>query len=182
MSFNNHLYEQVDEIPMGSPLGSSVANLFMCALKQNFLSYCPSAYKPIFYRRFVDDAFCISEIVLKLIFFLIICITNILISNSHMNLRKIIRYNFWIFWLHLDDSFSTNLYRKKTFTGLYIHFNNLSAFQYKINLISTLIYHAFHICSTYIAFHRQMFSTAKSFSATAYCSYCQKVSRQAISS
>ena len=46
---------------MGSPLGPSFANIFMCALEQNFLSNCPSSYKRIFYRRLVDDTFCIFE-------------------------------------------------------------------------------------------------------------------------
>ena len=46
---------------MGSPLGPSFANVFMCALEQNVLFTCPSDYKPVFYRRFVDDAFCIFE-------------------------------------------------------------------------------------------------------------------------
>ena len=31
----------------------------MCALEQNFLSNCPNDFKPLLYRRFVDDAFCI---------------------------------------------------------------------------------------------------------------------------
>ena len=59
--FNNHLYEQTDGVAMGSPLGLSFANIFMCALEQNFLSNCPSNYKPIFYRRFIDDTFCIFQ-------------------------------------------------------------------------------------------------------------------------
>ena len=35
------------------------ANLFMRAIEQNFLSKCPPDLKPVFYRRLVDDAFCI---------------------------------------------------------------------------------------------------------------------------
>ena len=41
------------------------------------------------------------KMVLKLNVFLIVSIANSLISNSHMSLRKIIRYHFWIFWLHI---------------------------------------------------------------------------------
>ena len=59
--FNNHLYEQTDGVAMGSLLGPSFANIFMRALEQNFLPNCPSNYKPIFYRRFVDDTFCIFQ-------------------------------------------------------------------------------------------------------------------------
>ena len=46
------------------------------------------------------------------------------------------------------SGFSTTLYRKKTFTGLYTEFSSLAPNKYKVNLISILIYIAFHICST----------------------------------
>ena len=59
--FKNYLYEQVDGVAMGSPLGPSFANIFMCALEQNFLSNFPSFYKLLFHQRFVDDTFCILE-------------------------------------------------------------------------------------------------------------------------
>ena len=42
---------------MGSPLGPSMANIFMCALEQKYLNGCPSEYKPVLYRRYIDDAF-----------------------------------------------------------------------------------------------------------------------------
>ena len=47
---------------MGSSLVPSVANLFMCALEKKFLDDCPSQCKPIIYRRFVDDAFCLFKV------------------------------------------------------------------------------------------------------------------------
>ena len=56
----------------------------------------------------------------------------------------------------VENGFSTNIYRKKAFTDLYTHFDLLSPVQYKINLISVLIYRAFQTCSSYIAFHRQV--------------------------
>ena len=48
----------MDGVAMGSPLGPSMANLFMCALEK-FLDDCPSQCKPIIYRRFADDIFCL---------------------------------------------------------------------------------------------------------------------------
>ena len=46
---------------MGSPLGPSFANMFMCALEKNFLSNCPLHFKPLLYGRCVDDTFCIFQ-------------------------------------------------------------------------------------------------------------------------
>ena len=54
------------------------------------------------------------------------------------------------------DVFSTSLYRKKTFTGLYTDFSSLAPTKYKINLVRVLIYRAFHICSSYHNFHEEI--------------------------
>ena len=50
----------------------------------------------------------------------------------------------------------TSLYRKKTFTGLYTDFASLALDKYKNDLISVLIYRAFHICSSYKNFHDEI--------------------------
>jgi len=159
--FKNHLYEHTDGVAMGSPLGPSFANIFMYALEQNFLSNCPYNYKPIFYRRFVDDAFCIFQNRTQ-----VECFLNYL-NRQHPNIEftQELEENNSLPFLdilvtHVENRFTTNLYRKKTFIGLYTHFNSLSPVQYKINLISVLIsvliYRAFHICSSYKALHSQI--------------------------
>jgi len=142
-------------------LGPSFANIFMYALEQNFLSNCPYNYKPIFYRRFVDDAFCIFQNRTQ-----VECFLNYL-NRQHPNIEftQELEENNSLPFLdilvtHVENRFTTNLYRKKTFIGLYTHFNSLSPVQYKINLISVLIsvliYRAFHICSSYKALHSQI--------------------------
>ena len=47
-----------------------------------------------------------------------------------------------------DNSFSTSVYRKKTFTGLYTKWDSFTPRKYKINLIRTLTYRCFRICSS----------------------------------
>ena len=49
--FNGVLYDQIDVVAMGSPLGPTLANIFMCSLEQCYLSNCPSQFKPLLYRR-----------------------------------------------------------------------------------------------------------------------------------
>ena len=84
--FNDQLYGQIDGVAMGSHLGPTIANIFMCALEQNFLANCPSEFQPILYRRYVDDTYCIFEILIKLraslSFFLLIYIITITILLS----------------------------------------------------------------------------------------------------
>ena len=55
--FNGRLYHQVDGVAMGSPLGPLFANIFMSFHEKDWLHNCPSSFKPLLYRRYVDDYF-----------------------------------------------------------------------------------------------------------------------------
>ena len=39
------------------PLGPTFANICMCFYESTWLSDCPAEFKPIFYRRYIDDTF-----------------------------------------------------------------------------------------------------------------------------
>ena len=55
--FNSKLYKQLDGVGMGLPLGPSFANIFMCHHERVWLRDCPVAFRPVFYKRYVDDTF-----------------------------------------------------------------------------------------------------------------------------
>ena len=55
--FNNKYYKQVDGAAMGSPLGPDLANIFICSFESKWLRNCPNDFKPMFYRRYIDDIF-----------------------------------------------------------------------------------------------------------------------------
>ena len=57
--FNNKLFKQIDGVAMGSPLGPSLANAFLCYYEQIWLNNCPIEFKPMAYFRYVDDTFII---------------------------------------------------------------------------------------------------------------------------
>ena len=59
--FNQCLYTQKDGVAMGNPLGPSLANAFLSHHEVKWLNDCPAHFKPIFYRRYVDDLFVIFE-------------------------------------------------------------------------------------------------------------------------
>ena len=48
--FEGNLYEQVDGVAMGSPLGPLMANAFMCSIEERLLN---QGKMPIFYKRYV---------------------------------------------------------------------------------------------------------------------------------
>ena len=52
--FNGDLYEQIDGVAMGSPLGPLMANTFMCSIEEKLAH---ENKLPNFYRRYVDDTF-----------------------------------------------------------------------------------------------------------------------------
>ena len=129
---------------------------------KSFYTNCPTNYKPTFYRRFVADTFCTFELRTQ-----VECFLNYL-NRQHPNIkfRHELEENNSLPFLdilatQIENSFATNLYRMKTFTGLCTHFDSLSPVQYKINLISVLIYRAFEIFSSYMAFHSQICNTKR---------------------
>ncbi|KAK3755157.1 hypothetical protein QZH41_001692 [Actinostola sp. cb2023] len=50
--FNGILYEQIDGVAMGSPLGPLIANAFMCSIEEHLQG---QGKLPSFYKRYVDD-------------------------------------------------------------------------------------------------------------------------------
>ena len=51
---------------MGSPLGPTLANVFLGFNEKNWLDDCPSQIKPSYYRRYLDDIFVLLPDVTRL--------------------------------------------------------------------------------------------------------------------
>ena len=55
--FDMIFYTQVDDVAMGSPLEPSLTNAFLCHHETKWSNDCPEKFKPVFYKRYVDDIF-----------------------------------------------------------------------------------------------------------------------------
>ena len=55
-----------------------------------------------------------------------------------------------------NDKFATNIYRKKTFSGVYTNFKSFISETYKIGLIESLSFWCFSLSSDFIKFHREI--------------------------
>ena len=50
----------------------------------------------------------------------------------------------------------TNIYRKKTFSGVYTNFNSFIPETYKTGLIESLLFRCFNLCSDFVKFHHEI--------------------------
>jgi hypothetical protein len=152
--FNDNYYQQIDGVAMGSPLGPTLANVFLCYHEQQWLDNCPAGYKPSYYKRFVDDicillpnAECLDSF------------KNYMNQqHSNMNFTSEVESNdslpfLDVFVTRQQSSFITSVYRKPTFSGVYTHFDSYLPTVYKDSLVSTLLYRAYRICTNWEQIH-----------------------------
>ena len=59
--FNNEYYTQTDGVAMGSYLGPTFANAFLCHHETIWLHECSASFKPLYYRIYVDGTFVIFK-------------------------------------------------------------------------------------------------------------------------
>ena len=155
--FNGKYYIQIDGVAMGSPLGPTLANIFLCHWEEIWLEKCPLQFRPLFYRRYVDDTF--------------------LLFSSQSHVKKFLRYlnsrhanmNF-THECEIDDKLPfldvlvsreagqlvTSLYRKPTFSGLYTNFNSFISEKYKSGLIFCLLFRIFNFTVDWGKFHDEV--------------------------
>ena len=79
--FNEFFNKQLDGVAMGSPLGPTLANTFLCFDEKKWLQQCPEEFKPVYYRKYVDDNFVLFKSSDHLIKF------RDYLSKSHPNMK-----------------------------------------------------------------------------------------------
>ena len=120
-TFNNKHYKQVNGVDMGSPLGPASANIFMCSFESKWL-HGPNDFKPVFYRRYVDDIFAVFSSpnhADKLKGYLSPKHLNINFSKEREKDSCLPFLDVHIFCE--NKKFATNVYRKKN-SGVYFNF------------------------------------------------------------
>ena len=163
--FNSVLYEQIDGVGMGQPCAPTLAEIFLTHHEKTWLEQCPLTFKPVHYKRYVDDTFLLFSDPTHIQPFLDY------INSQHPNIKftcDIENNNSLPFLdvnvVRLGNSFATEIYRKPTFTGLGTSFFSFDPFIYKINAIKTLIHRAYHITSTFTGFHKEILFLENFFS------------------
>ena len=155
--FDNILYKQIDGVAMGSPLGPSLTNAFLCHYEKLWLDSCPPELNPAVYRRYVDDIFVMFKSKDHLLLF------AKYMNTRHKNLKFTFDFEQNNSFSFLDvkitrgsNGFSTSVFRKATFSGVFTNFDSFIFEYYKTDLIFTLLFRCFTICSDMQSFHLEV--------------------------
>ena len=144
-SFNETMFRQIEGVSMGSPLGPILANTFVRFHERRLFDKFP---KPFTYLRYVDDTFVSFKSRSDALKFF--DTLNRLHSSLSFTMEE--ESNGQLQFLDVqvkrgDSSFLTSVYRKPTFTGLYLNWHSFVLKSRKLNLIRCLSYRALNICS-----------------------------------
>ena len=142
---------------LGSPLGPTMANVFLSFYEVKWLEQCPKEFKPVFYRRYVDDVFVLFESAEhppKFCDYFHTCHPNMSFSFEQEKNGK-------LSFLDVEVSqerreFVTTVYRKPTFSVVYTHFESFLPTVYKFGMVYTLAYRCFKICSDWTKFQEEL--------------------------
>ena len=134
--FDGTLYKQINGVAMGSPLFPTLANAFLVYHEKNWLEHCPVEYRPLYYRRYVDDIFVLFNSAEHLKRF------HSYLNSRHLNISFTIenekdnRMSFLdVNVIREKDKFTNSVYRKPNFSVIYTHFDNFLPSSNKIGLL-----------------------------------------------
>ena len=145
-SYNGKIYQQVDGVAMGSPLGPVLANIFMVFLESSLV---PQLEDVGLWYRYVDDTFTfirkgkVEEVQRRLSEF-----HGSIDFTFEREIEGRISFLDVMVVTKEDRSFDTSVHRKKTDTNIYINWEAFAPRVWKIGTLKGLIRRAFTICST----------------------------------
>ena len=154
--FNGQYYDQINGVAMGSPIAPVLANLFMSHFENKWIKEYKN-HQIFFYQRYVDGIFCMMEneaAANDFLSFLNTKHTDIKFTMETQNNNSLPFLDVLI--TSTENNLITSIYRKKTFTGLFLCFTSFTPYKYKLGLIKTLIDRAFKICHNWSIFHNDL--------------------------
>ena len=136
---------------MGSALGPTLANAFLCFHEQIWLNECPDEFKPVYYRRYVDDIFVLfrsPDHLEKFRNYLNSKQRNIRFTceKEHNNSAPFLD----VLITRTRNGFKTSMYQKPLFSEVYSNFNSFISDEYKVGFIFTLLTRMFRIFQDFI--------------------------------
>ena len=125
---------------MGSPLGRTLANAFLCLFEKKCLSECPVEFLPSVCKRYVDDIFVTFNSYSQLLKFVDY------MNHQHPNIKftfEVEKNDFSFLDVKIcreNNKFTTSVFRKPTFSGVFTNFDSFTLISYKHGLVNTLMF------------------------------------------
>ena len=136
-------------------MGPSLAKTFLAHYEQIWVKDCPDEFKPVYYKRYVDDIFVLFRSPHHLEKF------NEYLNTKHAYIKFTSEKEVNRSLPFLDmlipqnkEDFTATVYHKPTFSGVYC--NSFIADEYKHGLIFTLLFRIFSIVSDFSKFHEEV--------------------------
>ena len=138
-------------------------------MEKKWLEDCPLDFKPVLYRRYVDDTFLLFKSSEHVNLFL----TYLNSKHPNISFTCDTENNGILPFLDVKvkrgtNEFITSIYRKPTFTGLFSKFYAFSPKENKENLVFTLVFRAYNICSNFLSLHEEIQFLQKTLQANGY--------------
>ena len=135
--FNKKLYAQVEGLAIGASTSGFAADIFMERIEKNALSSI--AHPPKIWCRFVDDTFTIILIIIY------VALLDALNSQHHrikvtseIQTENKLSFLEVMTQIQIDRSLKFTIFRKKTHTDQYLHFNSNHHMSQKLGIPKTL--------------------------------------------
>ena len=130
---------------MGSPLGLTLASVFLCYHEKIWLQNWPSQFKPVIYRRYVDDTFLLfrsKHHIEKFLYYLTqkfwyYSTQNIKFTSRTENENSISFLDIKI--TRDNNKFMTSVYHKPTFSRVFTNFGSFILKSYKYNFLKIMV-------------------------------------------
>ena len=147
-SYNDSIYVQSDGVAMGSPLGPVLANIFMVELEREVLPTLAEHMLP--WKRYVDDTVSwIKETSVELVTEKLHSFhQNIKFTHEMENKGTISFLDVLLTRTGNSGELETKVYRKKTDSDIYLHWNAFAPIKWKRGTLRTLLIRAFNNCSS----------------------------------
>ena len=123
--FDGEYYTQIDGVAMGSPLGPTLDNDFLCHFEKKWISECPAKFLPSVYKSYVDDIFVTFNSYSQLLKFVDY------MNHQHPNIKFAFEVEKNNNFSSLDvkicrenNKFTTSVFRKPTFSGVFTNFDS----------------------------------------------------------
>jgi len=151
-NIDGDIYVQCDGVSMGSPLGPTFANFYMCNLENTVFREHPSA-KPPMYIRYVDDICLLVSDYRKLEEIKTLFEDNSVLSFSYeIETNKTIPFLDVLVDRSHVGTWRTSVYVKPTNNGDCLNYRSMCPERYKIGVIRALLHRGYHVSSDWDVF------------------------------